>query len=96
MNKSPDLDPGVIALKGKKELALKGVQGAQLAIKGVEKGLGAGGAAVSWLLEHGTKGILDIQSAKFAGNLGVISGGAVELELKSGLVGQNAKYSGGF
>ena len=88
VNKSPDLDPGVIALKGKKELALKGVQGAQLAIKGVEKGLGAGGAAVSWLLEHGTKGILDIQSAKFAGNLGVISGGAVELELKVAWLGK--------
>jgi hypothetical protein len=82
VNKDPDLDPGVIALKGKKEIALKSVQGLRLLLKTTANGLEYGGGAATWILEKGTKGIVDIQEARFAGQLGTISGGAVELELK--------------
>jgi hypothetical protein len=82
VNKDPDLDPGVIALKGKKEMALKSVQGFRLLLKTTANGLEYGGGAATWILEKGTKGIVDIQEARFAGQLGTISGGAVELELK--------------
>lgn len=96
VNKDPDLDPGVIALKGKKELALKSVQGLSLLLKTTANGLDFGGKAATWVLEHGTKGIVDVQQARFAGQLGTISGGAVELELKVAWMGKTQELKVAF
>ncbi|MEM6966731.1 MAG: hypothetical protein AAF573_18345 [Bacteroidota bacterium] len=88
VNKSPDADPQVIALKANKEVALKSVQAAKGGIQVVQKGLGIGGGAVTWILKDGTKGMIDIKSATFEGKLGLLSGGAVKLKVTAKWLGK--------
>ncbi|MFK7775637.1 MAG: hypothetical protein AB8F94_26075 [Saprospiraceae bacterium] len=82
VNSDPNKDAQVIYLVGKKEISLKAVQAAKLALKGTEKGLGFGGNAAAWILEKGPDAIVDIKKAEFEGKLGVLSGGAVKLKLQ--------------
>ncbi len=82
VNSDPNKDPQVIFLVGKKEVSLKAVQAAKLAMKGTEKGLGFGGNAAAWILEKGPDALIDIKKAEFEGRLGTLSGGAVKLKLQ--------------
>ena len=89
VNRNPDLDPEMVYLFSKKEVSLKSVQGTRLLIKGIEKGLGIGGEATSWILANGPDAIVDVKKAEFEGRLGKLSGGAVQLKLKVKWLGKS-------
>ena len=95
VNQDPDKHAKVVAIKTKKNTALASLETAKVALEVLKKTLGAVGKAGTFIVDKGTKALINIRKADFAGRLGSISGGGVKLNLDLEWLGkkQNIKFN---
>lgn len=81
LNSNPDVHPKVASLIASKVTALGTLEAAKGSLEGLKIVLGASGKAATFILEHGTKALINVRKASFAGKLGSVSGGAVDMSM---------------
>lgn len=81
LNTNPDVHPKVASLITSKLTALGTLEAAKVTLEGLKITLGAGGKAATFILEKGTDALINVRKAGFAGKLGSMSGGAVDMSL---------------
>ena len=82
-----ELDPRVSGLYTQLGLTQGGLQGAQGVLDTTLAGVGGFAGVAEWITRNGPD-VLDVTQARFEGRLGVVSGGAVHLEVAYRLLGQ--------
>jgi hypothetical protein len=83
-----ELDPRVSGLYTELGLATAGLNGAQAVLDQTWAALGSLASVGEWIANNGAGNLLDITHASFEGRLGVVSGGAVSLQVAYTLLGQ--------
>ncbi|PHN08105.1 coiled-coil domain-containing protein [Flavilitoribacter nigricans] len=81
MNTNPDIHPKVASLIASKVSALGTLEAAKITLEGLKITLGATGKAATFIIEKGTKALINVRRANFAGQLGSLSGGAVDMDM---------------
>lgn len=89
LNTNPDIHPKVANLIASKVTALGTLEAAKGALEGLKFTLGATGKAATFIIEKGTKALVNVRQASFAGQLGSMSGGSVDMKMKLEWMGKS-------
>lgn len=81
LNTNPDVHPKVASLIASKVTALGTLEAAKGTLEGLKFTLGVSGKAATFIIENGTKALINVRKASFAGKLGSLSGGAVDMKM---------------
>jgi len=95
VNQNPDNSPKVAGIIAKKNTALVSLEAAKKSLEALKWTLGAVGKAGTFIVDKGSKGLINVRKADFAGRLGTINGGGVKLNLDLEWLGkkQNIKFN---